>query len=78
VTTGARGRPSPSADARDRGPPRLGLPAGGRAGARRRHPGALFVELPDAGHFGFSETPEPFLRAVRAHLERVAASRRPA
>ena len=23
--------------------------------------------LPDAGHFGFSETPEPFLHAVRAH-----------
>lgn len=30
--------------------------------------GARLVELPDAGHFGFSETPEPFLRAVRAHL----------
>jgi proline iminopeptidase len=32
-------------------------------------PGARLVELPDAGHFGFSETPEPFLHAVRAHLD---------
>jgi proline iminopeptidase len=30
--------------------------------------GARLLELPDAGHFGFSETPEPFLNAVRAHL----------
>lgn len=30
--------------------------------------GAQLVELPDAGHFGFSETPEPFLQAVRAHI----------
>jgi proline iminopeptidase len=52
-------------------------PAAGRALAAGI-PGALFVELPDAGHFGFSETPEPFLHVVRAHLERVAASRRPA
>ena len=29
---------------------------------------ARLLELPDAGHFGFSETPEPFLNAVRAHL----------
>jgi len=34
---------------------------------------ARLVELPDAGHFGFSETPEPFLAAVRAQLARVAA-----
>ena len=31
-------------------------------------PGAQLLELPDAGHFGFSETPEPFLHAVRAHI----------
>ncbi len=35
-------------------------------------PGARLVELSDAGHFGFSETPEPFLRAVRAHIARTA------
>jgi len=35
-------------------------------------PDAELVELPDAGHFGFSETPEPFLEAVRAHLARSA------
>jgi proline iminopeptidase len=34
----------------------------------RAIPGARLVELPDAGHFGFSETPEPFLAAVRDHL----------
>jgi proline iminopeptidase len=33
-------------------------------------PGSKLVVLPDAGHFGFSETPEPFLAAVRAHLAR--------
>jgi proline iminopeptidase len=33
-------------------------------------PGARLVELPDAGHFGFSETPEPFLAAVRDWLSR--------
>jgi proline iminopeptidase len=31
-------------------------------------PGARLLELPDAGHFGFSETPEPFLRAIREQL----------
>lgn len=31
-------------------------------------PGARLVELSDAGHFGFSETPEPFLDVMRAHL----------
>ena len=35
-------------------------------------PRARLVELSDAGHFGFSETPEPFLRAVRAHIARTA------
>jgi proline iminopeptidase len=29
---------------------------------------AELVELPDAGHFGFSETPRPFLAAVRPAL----------
>jgi proline iminopeptidase len=42
-------------------------PAAGRAIADGI-PGAGLVELPDAGHFGFSETAEPFLQAVRAHL----------
>ncbi len=36
-------------------------------------PDARLVELPDAGHFGFTETPEPFLDAVREHLARVRA-----
>jgi len=36
-------------------------------------PGARLVELTDAGHFGFSETPEPFLHAVREFLARVEA-----
>jgi proline iminopeptidase len=40
-------------------------PAGGRVLAAGI-PGAELLELPDAGHFGFSETPEPFLAAVRA------------
>jgi proline iminopeptidase len=44
-------------------------PAAGRAIAEGI-PGARLVELPDAGHFGFSETPAPFLRAVREHLAR--------
>jgi pimeloyl-ACP methyl ester carboxylesterase len=35
-------------------------------------PDAELVELPDAGHFGFSETPEPFLTAVSEHLARSA------
>jgi len=47
-------------------------PAGGRAIADAVRDAQL-VELPDAGHFGFSETPEPFLAAVRAHLARVVA-----
>lgn len=34
-------------------------------------PDARLVELPDAGHFGFAETPEPFLDAVREHLARI-------
>jgi proline iminopeptidase len=38
-------------------------------------PGARLLELPDAGHFGFSETPGPFLRAVRAHLAAAAVAR---
>jgi proline iminopeptidase len=45
-------------------------PAGGRTIATAV-PAAQLVELPDAGHFGFSETPQPFLAAVRAHLERI-------
>ena len=47
-------------------------------------PDARLVELPDAGHFGFAETPEPFLDAVREHLRLatpavpvIAATRRP-
>lgn len=36
-------------------------------------PGARLVELPDAGHFAFSETPEPFLHALRAKLAETAA-----
>jgi len=36
-------------------------------------PGAQLVELPDAGHFGFSETPAPFVRAVREHLGHISA-----
>ena len=51
-------------------------PAGGRAIAAAI-PAAQLVELPDAGHFGFSESPQPFLTAVRAHLARVR-SRHPA
>ena len=48
-------------------------PAAGRAiaGAVRD---VHLVELPDAGHFGFSETPVPFLAAVRAQLARVTAA----
>jgi proline iminopeptidase len=33
-------------------------------------PNAQLIELPDAGHFGFSESPRPFLRAVRNHIGR--------
>ena len=51
-------------------------PAGGRAIAAGI-PGARLVELPDAGHFGFSETPAPFLRAVQEHLAGIDADRRP-
>lgn len=51
-------------------------PAGGRAIAAAI-PAAQLVELPDAGHFGFSETPQPFLAAVRAHLARIG-TRHPA
>ena len=47
-------------------------PAAGRALADAL-PDARLVELPDAGHFGFSETPAPFLRAVREHLARIGA-----
>lgn len=36
-------------------------------------PRARLLELPDAGHFGFTETPEPFLRAVRTQLADAAA-----
>lgn len=42
-------------------------PAAGRAIADTI-PGARLLELPDAGHFGFSETPEPFLEAVRGAM----------
>jgi proline iminopeptidase len=45
-------------------------PAGGRAIASAVA-GSELVELPDAGHFGFSESPEPFLAAVRAFLANV-------
>ncbi len=61
-------------DARHRRPPRLGCrPAGGRA---LPTPSATRVSWssPDAGHFGFSETPQPFLGAVRTHLARIAAA----
>lgn len=47
-------------------------PAAGRAIADAI-PGARLVQLPDAGHFGFWETPAPFLRAVHEHLARVGA-----
>jgi proline iminopeptidase len=47
-------------------------PAAGRVIAKAVVAGEL-VELPDAGHFGFSETPEPFLAAARAHLTRIGA-----
>jgi proline iminopeptidase len=45
-------------------------PAGGRAIAGAVADSELVV-LPDAGHFGFSESPEPFLAAVRAFLANV-------
>jgi proline iminopeptidase len=48
-------------------------PAAGRALAAGI-PDARLVELPGAGHFGFSETPAPFLRAVREHLAGVDAA----
>ena len=47
-------------------------PAAGRALADAI-PGARLVELPDAGHFGFSETAGPFLRAVREHMAHIGA-----
>ena len=40
-------------------------------------PGARLVELPDAGHFGISETPEPFLDALRAYLAASAVAWQP-
>jgi proline iminopeptidase len=48
-------------------------PAGGRTIADAIADAELAV-LPDAGHFGFSETPEPFLTAARAYLARVAGA----
>lgn len=51
-------------------------PAGGRAIADAV-PDAHLVELPDAGHLGFSETPEPFLAAARAHLARIGTRHQP-
>jgi proline iminopeptidase len=36
-------------------------------------PGAEFLELANAGHFGFSEEPEMFITAVRRYLHRVGA-----
>jgi proline iminopeptidase len=50
-------------------------PAGGRAIASAIA-GSEIVVLPDAGHFGFSESPEAFLAAVRAFVAR--ESTRPA
>ena len=47
-------------------------PAGGRAIADAV-PDARLVELPDAGHFGFSETPTAVPAAVREHLARIGA-----
>lgn len=47
-------------------------PAAGRAIADAVPAGEL-VELPDAGHFGFSETPAPFLAAARTQLARIGA-----
>jgi proline iminopeptidase len=47
-------------------------PAKGRVLAEAM-PDARLVELPDAGHFGFAETPAPFLDAVREHLARIRA-----
>ena len=51
-------------------------PAGGLALADAI-PDAELVEL-DTGHFGFSETPDVFLSAVRAHIRRVQGGRKPA
>lgn len=45
-------------------------PAAGRLVAAAI-PGARLIELSEAGHFGFSETPTPFLAAVRTHLANV-------
>jgi proline iminopeptidase len=38
-------------------------------------PDARLVELPDAGHFGFSETPAAFLAHVRAYVARLPRNR---
>jgi proline iminopeptidase len=49
-------------------------PAASRAIAAGVPSGRLVV-LPDAGHFGFCETPEPFLAAVRAQLADASSAR---
>jgi proline iminopeptidase len=46
-------------------------PVAGRALAAAI-PAATLVELPDAGHFSFSETPAAFLPAVRGHLNQIS------
>jgi proline iminopeptidase len=48
-------------------------PAAGRRLAQGLR-SARLVELPDAGHFGFADTPAPFLRAVREHLADIGAA----
>jgi proline iminopeptidase len=48
-------------------------PVAGRAIAAAI-PGAALVVLPEAGHFGFSETPAPFLTAVRRHLRELSVA----
>ncbi|MFT4164004.1 MAG: alpha/beta hydrolase [Microlunatus sp.] len=49
-------------------------PSAGRDIAEAIH-GARLVELTDAGHFGFSEAPGPFLEAVRAYLANLPSER---
>jgi proline iminopeptidase len=46
-------------------------PVAGRALAAAIPDGTL-VELPDAGHFSFSESPDAFLHAVRGHLDQIS------
>lgn len=49
----------------------IGLPAGAGRALAAGTPDTGLVELPGAGHFGFSETRAPFLCAVCEHLARI-------